>query len=262
MISYQKDNSVNPFNINAYTYNNFQYVLHFHKDIELVYVYEGEILMTVDNKTKVVKSGDFALILPNQTHSYETKTNSKTWICVFSQDYVSNFANAIKNKTADNVFNCQPDVKEFLINNFIEFDFDNLPVEYKQQRLCAMFSLVCSEFLRCNELVKKKKSSATLYEKIVEYITEKYVEEISLESLSKYLGYEKHYVSKYFNKCFKTNFKKFINIYRINLAKELLKDKSMPITEISYKTGFGSVRSFNRSFKEITGITPSEYLEI
>ena len=261
MITYQKINSVNPFNMNAYLYNNFQYILHFHKDIELVYVYDGELTATIDNNTFTIKKGGFALILPNQTHSYETKEYSKAWVCVFSQDYVNNFANTIKNKTADNLFNCEPDVKEFLINNFIEFDFENLPDTYRQQRLCAMFSLICSEFLRCNELTKANKHGVSLYNKIVEYITENYTENISLDTLSKHLGYEKHYVSKYFNKCFKTNFKKFINEYRINLAKELLKSKTIQITDISYKTGFGSVRSFNRAFKEIAGITPTEYLE-
>ena len=79
--------------------------------------------------------------------------------------------------------------------------------------------------------------------------------------MADYLGYEKHYVSRYFNKWFNTNFKQFINEYRVGYAEELLKRHDLSVTEVAYKAGFGSVRSFNRVFKSIMNKTPSQIIE-
>ena len=53
----------------------------------------------------------------------------------------------------------------------------------------------------------------------------------------------------------------YINTYRMNVAKELLKEGELTISEISYKIGFSSPFSFTREFKKQFGIPPSDYLK-
>jgi len=57
------------------------------------------------------------------------------------------------------------------------------------------------------------------------------------------------------------NFSKFLNSYRIPLVCEKLiqQDRSIPILTHALNAGFNSIASFNRAFKEFTGVTPSEY---
>jgi len=51
----------------------------------------------------------------------------------------------------------------------------------------------------------------------------------------------------------------FLIGYRIDRAKELLSGSSKPVTEISFDCGFPSTNYFGKTFREKTGMTPSEY---
>lgn len=51
----------------------------------------------------------------------------------------------------------------------------------------------------------------------------------------------------------------YLNNYRIEKASDLLKSTEDPITEIVFKSGFGSIKTFNRVFKQIRGCSPSSY---
>lgn len=55
---------------------------------------------------------------------------------------------------------------------------------------------------------------------------------------------------------------KLINSYRIELAKQLLPDNSLNISEVAYKTGFNDPRYFSRCFKQIIGLSPKEYRDL
>lgn len=55
------------------------------------------------------------------------------------------------------------------------------------------------------------------------------------------------------------NFKEFINMCRFEAACEIISDPTKNLTEIAFQSGFGSVRSFNRIFKKMSGKSPGEY---
>jgi len=79
-------------------------------------------------------------------------------------------------------------------------------------------------------------------------------------SLSQKLEISEHYLSRIINHHFSKNFNDLINSYRIDEAKELLKlDTMQQITLIGFEVGFNSIASFNRVFKEKTGLSPTEY---
>jgi len=69
-------------------------------------------------------------------------------------------------------------------------------------------------------------------------------------------------LTKIFNDNLKTNFFFFINSYRVKEFKEMLsnsKNDQYTIIALAHDCGFSSKSSFNRIFKQVTGITPSEY---
>ena len=278
MVFHQKHNSVTPYNINIFTYKNNKFLPHFHKDFELIYVIKGSIEVFIDGKYFDLNKGDFCLVFSGQTHAIEQSNNSIMWVCVFSDMFVPLFAEFMQNKTAENVFKCDTDFEKYFYENFIQknsIDATNLITyinqndEIKSPALSSdklisysgYLNLICSKFLESVTFYKCEKSNFDLYKKITEYIYENFKKDITLDSLADYLGYEKHYVSRYFNKWFNTNFKQFINEYRVGYAEELLKRHDLSVTEVAYKAGFGSVRSFNRVFKSIMDKTPSQIIE-
>ena len=91
----------------------------------------------------------------------------------------------------------------------------------------------------------------------VDISKKEYKEDISLKSLSEKLGYEEHYISRCFNRYFDRNFKSFINELRISFAIEYMnQNPDSTITQIALSSGFQSVRSFNRAYKNVVGTTP------
>ena len=99
----------------------------------------------------------------------------------------------------------------------------------------------------------------TIVEKILEYCDNEYMNNISLDTLSKKVGASKYYISRIFSTKIKISFNDYINTLRINASKRLLKHSKDSIEVISGEVGFSTVRSYNREFKRIVGISPSQY---
>ncbi len=89
--------------------------------------------------------------------------------------------------------------------------------------------------------------------------------DLTLNKLSELLNTTKHNTSQIINEHFKLNFNKLINSYRIKEAKEILKknsnSKNFSIIDVAYEVGFNNKVTFNKSFKKINKITPSEYIK-
>jgi AraC-like DNA-binding protein len=83
---------------------------------------------------------------------------------------------------------------------------------------------------------------------------------LTLDETAKELKITKHLLSQYLNEKSGQSFTNFINAYRIEKAKELLKSQTNHTIEgIGYDSGFNSKSTFFTTFKKITGKTPSEY---
>jgi AraC-like DNA-binding protein len=86
---------------------------------------------------------------------------------------------------------------------------------------------------------------------------------ISLGVLAQRLGTTRHNVSQVINEHFDLNFFHLVNKYRIEEAKEILKNdqnKNMNIIDVAYDVGFNNKVTFNKAFKAQTNMTPSLYL--
>jgi len=83
---------------------------------------------------------------------------------------------------------------------------------------------------------------------------------LNILDVAKHIGTNRSYVSNIINENIGCNFNQFVNNYRINEAKILLKQiPELSISEISELAGFGSVNSFIRIFKRAENYTPTEF---
>ncbi|WP_299365857.1 AraC family transcriptional regulator [Winogradskyella sp.] len=88
--------------------------------------------------------------------------------------------------------------------------------------------------------------------------------QLSLQALANHLGLPQREVSQIINQYFKTNFRDFINHYRIEEVKSKLNHPNyskMSILGIAMESGFSSETSFYRLFKKYVGMTPKQFLE-
>jgi AraC-like DNA-binding protein len=66
-------------------------------------------------------------------------------------------------------------------------------------------------------------------------------------------------LSRVINAAFGKSFPRLLSEYRVEDAKRMLKNPEIPIQVIAFEVGFNSLASFNRVFREVTGLTPSQY---
>ncbi|MBQ0073232.1 MAG: helix-turn-helix domain-containing protein [Prevotella sp.] len=98
-------------------------------------------------------------------------------------------------------------------------------------------------------------------QKIKDHIDQHYSEEIRMETLSGLVSMTPNALSRFFKQHTNLSISEYINEVRIGHATLLLVDSSQTIIEISYKCGFNTISNFNRTFKAIKGVTPTEFRE-
>lgn len=141
-------------------------------------------------------------------------------------------------------------------------------------------SILYLEIDKCNQADSLEKKVIAMFEKIIEsvgvetvdesaetarsirdYIYEHYHEDISLTTISKSYYLSEGYISKIFKKEFGINFKTFLNMYRVDKAKEImLENKGMKISDVALMVGCNNVTTFIRMFKLYTGTSPKNYI--
>jgi AraC-like DNA-binding protein len=101
-----------------------------------------------------------------------------------------------------------------------------------------------------------------LVERIKALLTEEKIYRImdlNREKFASRLAVGEHYLSRVINQCLDQSFSELISAYRIEEAKQRLSKEETAITVIGFEVGFASIPSFNRVFKQIVGMPPSEY---
>jgi AraC-like DNA-binding protein len=99
----------------------------------------------------------------------------------------------------------------------------------------------------------------TLTEQIIGYLKENMAEEIRLESISKRFSYSLSSIKRIFKEETGCSIISYLNDLRMKKAKELLRDRRLPIAEIALKVGFANVYYFSNAFKKKWGVSPSKY---
>ncbi len=251
---YQSHNSLSRRTYNCIIYDNLKFQSNFHKNLEFVYVLEGETQITVETSVQTVKAGELAIILPLCVHSFETPKSSRVWIGVFSNDYVGEFASFVSGKSSQKLsFKvANPEYVERCISALDSMnDFD----------IKGFLYTLCGEFIQSCELIQTDVKKSGIFNTAMEYIAKNYLSDITLESMARELGYESHYLSRILHEHTGVNLRKLINGYRIELAKELLVKDEQTVSEVALASGFKGIRNFNRVFKQMTGLEPGSYAE-
>ena len=131
---------------------------------------------------------------------------------------------------------------------------DSLSPVTKKGLLLAMVSLILEDIT-----FSEKNNRIANIGKIIDFCNNHFKEKISLNTLSKEIGISRSHISHTFSERIKMNFRDYINSLRIKHSVRLMNSGNMTITEIAYESGFESIRTINRVFKQYYNMSPSEY---
>jgi len=128
------------------------------------------------------------------------------------------------------------------------------------------FMVLAAEMIKSKKYEKTQLSGINLNE--IEASIKKLMDEkqlysdqaLSLASLAKEIGITSHQLSEYLNNILKQNFSRFINNYRIDRARDLLRNQpDKTILEIAMEVGFNSLSAFQNAFQNAENISPGGY---
>lgn len=105
----------------------------------------------------------------------------------------------------------------------------------------------------------EKTAGSFLVKNALKYMEEHYNERITLAEVAEKIYVSQWHLSKLLNRHTGNSFSELLNHTRIEKAKELLKDPSMRIGDVSEEVGFLDVAHFSRVFKKQEGISANEY---
>jgi len=105
----------------------------------------------------------------------------------------------------------------------------------------------------------RHQQSTTVFLDVCTYISEHCTEKLTLEGVAAYSGYSKFHFARMFKAYSGMSFYDFFLRQRLLLCERLLSNPALSITEVALRSGFGSIATFNRIFKQYEKMTPSEY---
>ena len=231
--------------------HNHNFPSHLHENFELITIKDGEMAVRVDQNEYLLKKGDAVLVFPNQIHSLHTNVHSFDQICIFSPHLVTAYKNTFsKKQPKNNLFRPTP----FYLDTLFSLNEDSNALQIK-----GILYSICAEFDGAADYTECKNKEENLLMKIFKFVESNYTKECSLGALAEQISYHEVYLSRYFKKRTGLAFSDYVNQYRINESVYILKNTNKKIIDIALDCGFNSLRTFNRNFKEIIGMTPTKY---
>lgn len=251
---------------------------HWHKEIEIIYCQTGETEMTVNNKKRILKAGEIGVALGGDGHSYKISDNHRRTVVLFDLSMFENesfrlLENSMIRQRLETMARFSQDWGRDVERKAVQiiYKLERLKNSGKYGRTMDIFARLCDLILLfCNEVPhsEENNSRGLKYnqvkmlegmEEVFEYIEIHYHEKITLSDAAEVMNFNPSYFARVFHKITGTTFLMYLNNYRINRARHLLVNSNKSIFEVAQSVGFTSMKSFNRVFKQITGVSPSGY---
>ena len=98
-----------------------------------------------------------------------------------------------------------------------------------------------------------------IHSDIIDYIQRNITTNLKISDIAAHFGYNEKYLSHLFAEITGIPLKQFILSRKMDAANFMLTDSNKPITEIARELGFSDNHNFSRSYRNFTGLTPTEY---
>lgn len=235
------------------------YPAHVHDVVEIVCVTQGSVTLVISGDTWTLAPGDVAVVFPNVAHSYEEVSGDIDGLAaIFRTDTIAEFEQRFKDYVPEvpilRAKNVNADVPGIIQK------LKSISVRPEHPLRTAYLHLLLAYLLTdMNMNTATASVEQTLFIKAIRYIVAHYTEPIALQNVAEHLNISRTYLSHLFADELHINFRRYINSVRINKARDLLREKTLTITDICYRCGYDNARTFNRAFAQECGMPPNAY---
>lgn len=251
----------------------WQYETHYHSAVEIVLTLSGEVRYEADGRNWTVGENEVILIPPGMPHALSMGPDSKRLLFLFEPDAIFNMRD-IKTymSTFSQVFllndgsDLQTGVRD-LLNRAWDAFREQDPLWNTECYGCMMliYTLLGKRYLSTAAPRRQSESTgmdADIITGVMTYINNHYKEDVTLDEVADFAGFSRYYFSRTFKQRTGYSFKEYLCQKRIQVAMDLLTHSQIPMRDVARESGFGSVATFNRVFREIRNCTPTQYRAI
>lgn len=248
-------------------------MVHEHAWYELHYVEKGLLEVTKNGETIYVSEGEILFLPPRTYHS--TKSFDKTVFNSFGFEIFKN-----NNKSTENLHNTLSKILEN--SNSIHTDDTKMIAEMSAQLKkyfenggqitdCRVHNMLSLILFALTDIIPKKADNKTVtsFENlthiedkrhfILDFLTSHQINNLSLNELSEKIYLSPKQINEIIKKRYNMTYKQKQIRYKIENAKRQMRSTDLPIDTIAAQVGYTNLTSFYKAFKEIVGMSPSEY---
>ena len=227
---------------------------HWHEDCELLWVEQGSVDIFCGKQPRRLEKGDGFLIGGGQVHCMHAKTPD-TVLLVFFYDGALMAPYLAGRTLSDPLFSADYGVPETYSAVFSLLCGDG--ALRSGFAACELLSLVLR--IHAGEGTEPVKGTRKTDDSLKRLLTEMdaHPDAATFSEAAARMNMSEAYFSRFFHEATGLAFSDYLNYLRTEKAVSLLQEKKMSVTEVSVACGFGTIRSFNRVFKALTGYTPS-----
>lgn len=268
-----------PFKL-SYNQNRETFPLHWHNCVEVVLAYQTNIQYEINNRLYTLTPKDILFIWSGELHALLHQPQpSKVLLLQFDYPVISDridfqdklylFHQVRMIKAKEN-----PELAAALEYKLLAIkDLFYHPGNFTEINICIalyQFFMILGNYLlstsnfHCHlpELTTRHARVTEQMIAVCSYLSRHCLENIPLEAAAEYAGFSKFHFSRLFKEFTGDSYTDFIAKERLHKAEELLTTPSLSITEVAFQSGFNSISSFNRIFKQFNQCSPTKFRDL
>lgn len=261
------------------THSNYKEVpLHDHSFLELSYILKGSIEHTLDGQVTTLSAGDYLIVDYGSRHSYKSLDGNpiENIDCLFLPDlldpvlkgtkslrmllehYLLHFnMQAMVQNPARMVFHDHNGQIRKLLT-LIDEESKRREAGYKALIRCYLIEILLLTMRRLDD-ARVAATGQDIGNLIVAYVSEHYMEPLTLQDLASRLNYSLPYISKRFKNDVGVSFVNYLQNYRVMQGCRLLSSTNKTVSEIAEMVGYHDVKFFSEIVKRFTGLSPADF---
>ena len=253
-----------------------EYPIHFHDELEMVFVLKGHVKLRNGYYNYDLKQGDIFTLNDREIHSFSRIGNQENMVMLLQMDltYFSRYYNNLKNNFFVTDMEDDDDESLDILRKFlakIMMDILEKGFGYEQKVIESTHNLIASlqadfqyfvmeDGRFVNEAKKKgNKILAGRLNRITDYMYDNYYRKLTLKEIAEKEHLSIYYLSHVIKEATGLSFQDLLNFIRVEESEKLLLGTGKRIGAIAEETGFSAVRYYVKHFETWFHMHPAEY---
>ncbi len=263
--------------INVITANIDEYPIHFHDDMEVIYVLDGSIKLRNGYYTYVLKKGDIFILNDREMHSFEN-TGEDNMVMMLHMDltYFSRYYDNLRNNFFVTDMEDDNDESLYVLKTILArimmeviqkgYGYEDKVIESTHNLIACLMSdfqyFVMEDGRFKNESRNKgNKILAGRLNRITDYMYDNYNRKLTLNEIADREHLSIYYLSHIIKEATGLSFQDLLSYIRVEESERLLLGTNKKIGAIADETGFSAVRYYIKHFEHWFGMHPQKYRE-